>query len=206
MRVILAMTSRTRSIDARTVCGCRTDRCLCRSRCRLLISLPDREVVADFRARGRSVVDGMFESIRISRERLRQPEPLLESVHGHPLVGWQLARDKLQCRSTRERPSVLRQVIEDERDQRWIPQGIRSIGAANCRCVGSGLARPLDEPERSHLTRHSLFEDRQLRRLYVANRLAAPVADDHVEHDSRRARAELWALGLRVLRGQRSDR
>jgi hypothetical protein len=148
----------------------------------------------------------MPQGVWISRERLRLPEPLLEPVHRHPLVWWQLARDKLQCGSTRERPPVLRQVIEDERDQRWIPQGIGSIDAADCRLFSSGLPRSLDEPERSHLTRHSVFENRQLRRLYVANRLAAPVADHYVEDDSSRARPEHWALGFRLLRRQSSDR
>jgi hypothetical protein len=96
-------------------------------------------------------------------------------------------------------------VIEDERDERWISQGIRLIDAADCRLFGCELARPLDEPERSHFTRHAIFEDRQLRRLYIANRLAAPVADYHVEYNSSRAGPERWALEFRFLCRQCSD-
>ena len=178
-----------------------------RSRGPFGIRLSGQETILRLGRRGRRTLDRGPQRVAILRERLHEPQPLLQDEDSHPLHGRAFAFHEPQRRPPRHGPAVLRQMVEDEGDQGGIPQRIRHGPGGDRRTLCSGgRTRRAHEPERSGLASHAVLEDRQFSRLQVPNRVAFPVADDDIQKDRARAGAERRRLRRWFLRSWRGER
>ena len=129
----------------------------------------------------------------IAREVLHEAQSFVEREDRHPVARGQVTLHVVERGSRGKLTTVLTQMIEDERDERDLPQRIGLTRSDRCRRRRrdrAGHRRPLDQPERSHLARHAVLEHRDLVLAQVAYRAPAAVTDDDVEDDGVGAGAE----------------
>ena len=138
----------------------------------------------------RRAIDGRGQRAGVAREVLQHVQPVVEREHRHPLPGRERLLQVVLRRLLRQLAGVLAEVVEHQGHERDAPQRI-GLDDARAGRGQAGVGGPaLDQPERLHLARRAVLEDRDLVLPQIADRTSALVAHDDVEQHRRRAGAE----------------